>query len=396
MENTEIVRSILETVELEVTDFVDSEPMITCPIEYENRVLDIARKLAQSLITKSRGEIPKSRNLKKKVQTSVGKLTLTKDHVLQSRHSGFSISPRLQQLMCSLGQSLVYSESSKILHECLGIEVCAMQIQRVCKYYGSILSELVTKNELAYIPQLSDVKESDNVYVMVDGSMLFTDQKWKEIKLGRVFTDSKVIPISEKRSEIVESIYVSHMGGVGSFFPKLERHLTNYSNKVIIGDGAAWIWNWAEDNYPNSTQILDFYHAKEKLVLFSNQQFRDKEVRSKWMDTQLERLRNDLVEDVISALQKIRAKNTTAKEIKQKTIKYYLDHEDRMLYKTYRDKGLLIGSGPIEAAHRSVLQQRMKLSGQIWSIEGANAMANLRCYRKSGAWSIVNDIIKVA
>ena len=66
MENTKIVRSILETVELEISDFVDSESMITCPIEYEDRVLAIARKLAQSLITKSRGEIPKSRNAKKK------------------------------------------------------------------------------------------------------------------------------------------------------------------------------------------------------------------------------------------------------------------------------------------------------------------------------------------
>ncbi len=67
-----------------------------------------------------------------------------------------------------------------------------------------------------------------------------------------------------------------------------------------------------------------------------------------------------------------------------------------MLYKTYKDKGLLIGSGPIEAAHRNVIQQRLKLSGQKWSIKGAQAIANLRCYQKSCAWNIIDDLIKLA
>jgi hypothetical protein len=38
----------------------------------------------------------------------------------------------------------------------------------------------------------------------------------------------------------------------------------------------------------------------------------------------------------------------------------------------------------------------MKLSGQKWSIKGANAIANLRCYQKSNKWGIINDLIKIA
>ena len=43
---------------------------------------------------------------------------------------------------------------------------------------------------------------------------------------------------------------------------------------------------------------------------------------------------------------------------------------------------------PIEAAHRNALQQRMNLSGQKWSIDGANTIANLRCYKKGGSWGL--------
>ena len=88
-----------------------------------------------------------------------------------------------------------------------------------------------------------------------------------------------------------------------------------------------------------------------------------------------------------------RAANTQAKLAKQKTIDYYIQHDERMQYKTYRNQGLLIGSGPIEAAHRSVIQQRMKLSGQKWSILGANAIATLRCYKASNHWDIVKNLI---
>ena len=296
-----------------------------------------------------------------------------------------------------LGQSLVFSEASEICSELLNVDISSTQIQRLCRHYGSMINPIIEKDLKEYIPKLKDVSPSDNVYVMVDGSMLFTRPKeWKEIKLGRIFNQSKIIPINKKRNELVESIYVSHLGSIKDFFPKLERHLVDYKKKIIIGDGAAWIWNWAEDNYPGATEILDFYHAKEKLVIFANLQFKEDEKRKIWVKEKTEKLRQNLVEQVILEIKHLRSKNEKAKEAKLKTIKYFTDHSERMMYKTYLDKGLLIGSGPIEAAHRNVLQQRLKLSGQKWSINGANAIANLRCYRKSNAWHIIKNIIRAA
>ncbi len=299
--------------------------------------------------------------------------------------------------MCLLGQSCVFDESSLLFKKILSIDVCSPQIQRVCRYYGELMDPLIEKNLEEYIPKLTNVEKQDKVYVMVDGSFLPTTQKeWKEIKLARIFNDRKIIPISSKRNEVVDSVYVSHMGSVNEFFPKLERHLVDYGNKVIIADGATWIWNWADDNYLGAIQILDFYHAKEKLVLFAKYQIKDMEQRTEWISQMRNELRENKVESVISKISAMRSRNEKAKEAKRKLIKYYIDHADRMMYKSYRDQGLLIGSGPIESAHRNVLQQRMKLSGQKWTVDGANAMANLRCYQKSGAWDIIEGIIKAA
>lgn len=54
-----------------------------------------------------------------------------------------------------------------------------------------------------------------------------------------------------------------------------------------------------------------------------------------------------------------------------------------MKYKTFIDKNLRIGSGAIESAHRDILQQRLKLSGQRWTKKGIQEIANLRIPYKS-------------
>jgi hypothetical protein len=296
-----------------------------------------------------------------------------------------------------MGQAMVFEEGSEVLEELLGLNLSANQIQRVSEYYGEKFNGLVEANCEAVIPELGGHDE-DSVYVMVDGSMLCMrgENQWREMKLGRIFKGNQVIDIQKNRRLIASSVYVSHLGGVDQFFFKLERHLTRYKKKIIIGDGAPWIWKWAEDNYPGAIQILDYFHAKEKLVIFAKHQILDEQKRKSWLVSQCDNLLNNEVQKVIQHIKNLQPISPQASEAKQNVIRYYLEHEDRMMYKSYRAQGLMIGSGPIEAAHRSVLQQRMKLSGQRWSEQGAQAIANLRCYRKADRWPIVQNLIKAA
>ena len=329
--------------------------------------------------------------------TSFGRVELKKGHLLSKGTAKFGISERMRMLFCFLGQSVVYEEACEIFEEMLGIEISAPQIQRVCTHYGNAIDPLVKANYSPVIPRLKAGEQEDRVYVMVDGSMLYTrEDQWRELKLGRLFRQSQVVNIQANRRQVMDSIYVSHLGNVEEFFPKFERHLVGYRNKVIIGDGAKWIWNWADDNYPGAIQILDFYHAKEKLVLFARHQYEGEPTRLDWIKEQSGKLLDNGLEEVLAKLRSCRARNPEAKLAKQKAIDYYVEHDDRMQYKTYLEQGLMIGSGPIEAAHRSVIQQRLKLSGQKWSVPGAQAVANLRCYKHSGAWNIIKKVIAAA
>ncbi len=115
-----------------------------------------------------------------------------------------------------------------------------------------------------------------------------------------------------------------------------------------------------------------------------------------YLDLQKELLFDNQVLEVIQNIRNVRSIKKEVKEVKNNAINYYLENEDRMMYKTFREKGLLIGSGPIESAHRNIIQQRLKLSGQKWSISGAQSIINLRCYEQSGEWKLIENLIKLA
>ena len=158
---------------------------------------------------------------------------------------------------------------------------------------------------------------------------------------------------------------------------------------MFITDGASWIKNWIEDAFPGAVCVLDYYHACEHLHQFSSTVFTDKTKEKIWTEKQKERLFKGEVKTVISNI-KQRGKNSKkATEL----ISYYRTNESRMNYHEYINIGCgIIGSGAIESTHRTLVQKRMKQSGQRWSLQGAQHMLNLRVARLNKDWGKVINL----
>lgn len=312
--------------------------------------------------------------------------------------SNFRVSAYLQELMCYAGTEMVFEEASQMLEKTKGIEVTAKQIERVCHYYGQQLEEEQANNIEHGALLETTVSNCEPHYAMLDGAMVLTrEEKWKEVKLGRIFKATDNISISKNRKEVTRSVYVPHLGSHVDFLKKFEYFLDEKKSLIFIADGAPWIWNWIDATYPDSVQILDFYHAKEHLHHFAKEYFKVPEEMEHWADTQSLFLLNDKVEQVITNIQQLpKTRCKSAEKSRKAIIKYYQTNTKRMQYKTYKGKGFMIGSGPIESAHRNVIQQRLKLSGQRWTAKGLQQMANLRAVSKSLQWNKVVDYIKLA
>jgi hypothetical protein len=351
--------------------------------------------LAHSLYQEIVGCEEVNKNERMKLSTSFGEISLKKDHPLAVAPGGFKISAYLQEQMCRLGTKMTFEESEEELNELLCIESNAKQIERLCHHYGEALNQIDWREAYRDGIQLR-IPFNRRGYVLMDGSMLLTrdkEQSWKEVKLCRMFYDTEHIEsVSKNRNIIAESRYVAHLGGHHEFLDKVLDVIPSDSYPIFIADGAKWIWNWIEDYYPKSVQILDFYHCKENIYSFAREYFTQEEAQI-WVEDGMDKLKTERVEVFLKELEELPHKNKNLLKSKNRLLTYLTNNKKRINYGKFLREGLLIGSGPIESANREVIQKRMKLSGQRWTVRGAKQMLNLRTCYKSGKQGLVKKLI---
>jgi hypothetical protein len=151
---------------------------------------------------------------------------------------------------------------------------------------------------------------------------------------------------------------------------------------VFICDGAVWIWNLIDHYFPNAIQIVDWYHAVDRLKRIAEEAFSNLDERQAWLEKNTEDLWQGSVEAVIEACQLLESKSNLAKQ----SLLYYGNNMERMRYAQFRAAGYLIGSGVIESGCKQIVTQRLKLPGAQWNVDGAVLTAKARAAWMSGNW----------
>lgn len=302
--------------------------------------------------------------------------------------------------MALAGVSDVYASSSELLKAFLGMNLSPSQLYRVT----NLLGEQIT-TDLASPVEHPLLAEDELIYGSIDGSMVQTDTGWQEVKVGRIFSSQARIEAGQKgdtqtRFRLSDSTYCAHLGDHTDFTPLFEASLGNYIRQadrlVLLSDGGVWIQHYLEKTYPQATHILDYYHAVEHLAEFVKIHFKGSQAGGQWFDRQKDKLLLDGLDEVLDELGSLGKLSVEGTCCRSRLMGYYRRNRDRMQYGSFRQRGLQIGSGAIEAAHRTVIQARMKRSGQRWSEAGAQAMLNLRAAAKSGRWHLVSEKLSTA
>ena len=327
--------------------------------------------------------------------TTQGRIHISNQNPFSQGNYGFQISALLQELMVYVGQLDCYCKANEILQKFLSAEVSTVQVFRLTDLYGKELERTHDFTQRSQPPlQLQEM-----LYVEADGSLLLTREcGWKEVKVGRVFKSLDCLHPEGKQGLITHSQYLTQMGGYRSFTQKMEVLIEDYTQRheqmVFLTDGAPWLRNWIEDAFPGAVSILDFYHLIEHLHHFAEEYFVNKDQGTEWVERQKEDLLNSKVGEVIAAIESLPA--IKAKQpAKAKLVAYLKANQDRMDYQHYQSLGCgIIGSGAVESAHRTVVQKRMKLSGQRWSKQGAGHMLNLRVIHMNQQWDKVIQLAK--
>jgi hypothetical protein len=318
-------------------------------------------------------------------------------------------SPGVRRMQAVVGQDAAFDHGRQQMKLLADLEVTTKAVERTAEAIGEDIATAEQK-EIQRAVQLDlpmVLGEAVPIlYVQMDGTGIPVVKKetvgrqgktegqpahTREVKLGCVFTqttwDKKGFPIRDPESTTYTgAIEVVEEFGKRIYAEASNRGWSRAAKKVVMGDGAEWIWNLAEPYFPGAVQIVDLFHARQHLWELARKLYPNDAVSQKaWIKVHQRRLLDKgKIEKLVLGLRSIVSTNPEVVEKIRTEAAYFERNAERMRYPKFRRQHLFVGSGVIEAGCKTVIGSRLKQSGMFWTVRGANAIIALRCCQLNG------------
>ena len=215
----------------------------------------------------------------------------------------------------------------------------------------------------------------------------------REVKLAVFFTQDKLdkdgYPVRDRKSASVIATFEPAATFAGLVKAEgIRRGADHVRQFTILGDGAAWIWNIAAAKFPEATQVVDLYHAREHLHdLARKLEFMLLDRKDEWLAARLEDLDYGYIDGITAAARKY---PLTGQERRDR-------HRPGLLREQRPAHALPLAPpvrpvrrlrrrrGQLQNGHRGTLKQ----AGMHWTLGGADAIIALRCSEASSTWEAV-------
>jgi hypothetical protein len=321
---------------------------------------------------------------------------------------GTELSPGVRRMLAVVGHEAPFDHGREQMHLLAGLSVTTKAVERTAETIGEDIAARQEENMQRAMQLELPVAMGQGIpilYVQMDGTgvpMVRTETQGRagkrdgepahtrEAKLGCVFTqtteDQEGRPLRDEGSTTyVGAIETAEEFGLRLYAEAWQRGWARAEKKVVIGDGADWIWNIVQLHFPDATQIVDLYHARQHLWELAAKLYpNDSPHQRRWMMTKQDKLDNGKIESLVASLRSLGSSHPgLAKQIRTEA-DYFQANAERMRYPKFRRQKLFVGSGVIEAGCKTIIGTRLKQSGMFWTVRGANAIIALRCCRLSG------------
>ena len=320
---------------------------------------------------------------------------------------GTECSPGVRRMMALVGSEGPFEHGRLQIEELAGLDVTSKTIERHAEAIGWDIEE--REQSTIGCPIQGDlpamaVQDIEVMYVEMDGTGVpvvkaETEGRQgksegqaphtREAKLGCVFTQTRT---DEEGRPVRDEDSTTYTGAIETAEPfgrrlyreAWDRGWNRARRKVVLGDGAVWIWNIADEHFPDAIQIVDLYHARQHLWTLAATLFPADEIHRKRWGSRLEKkLDAGKIEALVQNLRAVCCSNAAATKLLETEAAFFERNAERMRYAQFRAQKFFVGSGVIEAGCKTLIGRRLKMSGMFWTVRGANAIIALRCNRLS-------------
>jgi hypothetical protein len=213
--------------------------------------------------------------------------------------------------------------------------------------------------------------------------------EWHELKTG-VFYLQEHSARKGERGLLSQKTVVSWQGEAVELGRRLHpeacaRGLALARERLIVSDGAPWIWNLARARWSGAVELLDFYHASEHLWDLGEAVVGSREGARRWVEKKLHQLRHGRQGQALREVAALEARRGARGKVIVREKNYFAQHARRMNYQAVARRGWPIGSGAVESACRQ-RQGRFKRCGQFWTPLGLSNLCALSDALQNGHW----------
>src|SRR5712691_566352 len=317
-----------------------------------------------------------------------------------------SLSPALTRMIGTVGAMVSFQEGSELLQELAGVAVDAKKVERTAEALGKEIAE----DERHCTEPLDSLSLPQTLYLGMDGTGIPLraeelagrtgkqpdgSAKTGEVKLCTIWSaeslDEEGTPIRDEGSvtysAALESASALDTAVERSPFAQrvwreaTRRRFCQASRRVVLGDGAVWIWNIADDQFPGATQIVDRYHAKQHLSDLGKALYGPTHPRAaRWAERRKEELDTGRFRALLTAIRRQISRSDEAR----RCLHYFQTNQERMRYPEFHAQGLCTSTGVVEAGCKVAIGTRLKRAGMHWTVHGSNAIIARRCAKLSG------------
>ena len=327
--------------------------------------------------------------------------------------AGASMSPGLAAMNDLAAAAGPFAGAARLLEELAGIRLDARRVGRAAEASGTAVAaagrdraRLIAARKLVPLPPSP---LPDKLYIVIDGTGVPMTARetagrqgkgedgrarTREVKLGVFFTQDKLdkdgYPVRDRATtSIIATFEPAAAFGNLVRAEGIRRGADHVRQLTVLGDGAAWIWGIATDKFPEATQIVDLYHAREhRHSLTRSLEFMLLDRKNDWLAARLEDLDYGDIAGIEAAVRAYPLEGVKKDEV-EKELGYFLNNAPRMRYHWFRSRGLFVGSGVVEASCKTIVAQRLKQAGMHWTVAGADAIITLRCKEASSQWEAI-------
>lgn len=309
------------------------------------------------------------------------------------------LSAALQEMVALVGIHVPFETASELVERMLQVSVSDNGVRASTERIGQERGETeqtwveAAWGETCELPEGPE-EPPQRLYGSIDGTSVRTDEGWREPKLGSWYTtDDPPGPEPPEEWE-PRAEAISYYGDLeeAKDFGRLvyltgrQRGAHEAEEIVFVADGAKWIWNVVEEHFPRAVQIVDWYHAAERIWGVAHAVYGEgSEAAQAWATVCLDALWEGHFEDVLQALHE-HVDPDQEEDPARQALTYFQNNRHRMRYPEFRAQGYQIGSGTIESGCKRVIGARMKQAGMTWTTDGVRQVLKARAMYFSDEW----------